>query len=453
MRLFGTSGIRGVYPHDINHNFAYKLGLSFTTYFKRGYAVVGYDCRKSSQPLALSLVSGILDGGFNAELSDLTSTPAFQCYIATNKGRYKFGTMVTASHNPPEYNGFKLYTGDGLEAYRDVEVEIEKIMEKEDFKEVKIGHIGKLEYLGEKINDKYVNQLMQYIEEGDIKGKEIIVDLCGCSSVKTIPKFLKKIRLKHKLINNQIDGLFKTRPAEPRPDNIIQLIRTVKASNADFGVAFDGDGDRAIFVDEKGVSWWGDLTGILIGKYLVETGQTKYVVTPITSTAATEIVIEEVGGRVVRTKVGGKNIVKEMIRVGSKWGFEENGGGIYAPHIYGRDGGITLIMILKAMKYYGRPLSQLLEQLPKLYQVKDKVRVLDRGKASKVIEEIKEKYDKYKQDTTEGVKIFFKDYEWVLVRLSGTEPIIRIFAESNTRKRARELVDRFKIEVSKSISS
>lgn len=451
MRLFGTSGVRGVYNREIDCGFAYRLGLAIATHFGGGRAVVGWDCRASSGPLAMSLASGLMDAGSDVDLSNVTSTPALQNYMKVRRGSYRFGVMVTASHNPPEYNGFKVYTGDGLEAYEDVEDSIESILRGERFSRADLGSLGSLRHIGEEPNERYVDSVCGFAEEG-VERYSVVADLCGCSMIKAIPHVLGRLGVRHWLINDRMDGLFRFRPAEPRPDNITALVDAVKSRGADLGVAFDGDGDRAIFVDEKGQAWWGDMTGILIAKYMVEVGETKYVVTPITSTAATEIVVEEAGGKVVRTKVGAKNIVRKMIEVGSVWGFEENGGGIYGKHIYGRDGGITLLMVLRVMKHYGKSLSQLLSELPRLYQVKDKVSLPDRSVAPRVIEALKEEYSRYEQDLTEGVKIFFKDTEWVLVRPSGTEPIMRIFGESESPRRAREIVEEMKAKVLRLIS-
>lgn len=448
-KLFGTSGIRGVYNKEIDYLFAYNLGLSLATYFEGGKALVGRDCRFSSDPLSLSLVTGILEGGADVDLSGITSTPAFQCYVKKT-GSYNFSVMVTASHNPPEYNGFKLYTRNGLEAYEDIEEKIEDLLLNRKFSG-NISKIGKFIYIGNVINTNYVDSLCELFET-EFDSFSIVVDLCGCSSIMTIPPLLDRLNIKYFTINDKLDQYFKICHPEPRPEILNYLGEKVVSKQADLGVAFDGDGDRAIFSDEKGKVWWGDVTGILIGKFLVEVGETKYVVTPITSTIATELTIEKVGGKVIRTRVGGKNIVREMIRLNSKWGFEENGGGVYGPHIYGRDGGITLLLLLKALKYYGKPLSSLLSEIPQYYQIKEKINIQNREMFKQVLHALLERYSRYDLDMTEGIKIFFKEDTWVLVRPSGTEPVIRIFSEARSLREAKENFRKIKKDILNLIS-
>jgi|Deesub1362B_J571_1020462.scaffolds.fasta_scaffold00004_87 phosphomannomutase/phosphoglucomutase len=439
-KLFGTSGIRGVFKDDIDPSFAIHLSLAITKVFKPHHAIIGWDCRTSSEPLAFSLISGFLAGGVNVDIAGLVSTPSFQKYITDNPGKYSVGVMVTASHNPPEYNGFKVYYGDGLEIYPEDEDKIESSLYNKDYSISDWRRLGSTTDVRNRVLENYISSL---VKASSISSNEytIAIDLCGCSSILTIPPTLDRLKISYKAINDKIDGFFTQRLPEPKPDTIYNLIKLVKISKVNFGVAFDGDGDRSIFIDEKGVPWWGDATGILIGKYLIEIGETDSIVTPITSTAATEMVIESLGGKVIRTRVGGKNIVKAMINYGSKWGFEENGGGIYGPHLYGRDGGITLILIMNVLQHYNKPLSQLLEDIPKLFQLKEKVSIKNRLIIPDLLEHFSNYYSKYKIDRTEGVKVFFKDDEWVLIRPSGTEPIIRVFAESPNYKRAKDILN------------
>jgi len=441
-RLFGTSGIRGIFGENLDAIFAIKLGYAISRLLPKK-VVIGWDCRTSSKILSYSLASAIASCNITVDMAGLVTTPALQTYV-TYTERYDYGIMVTASHNPPQYNGFKVFLGSGLESYPDTEEKIEKALEEKV--NIQWDSVGAIQHLPDKhVCKYYVDKVLEHYVNSS--KWNVGVDLAGCASIFTIPYLLERLEVNSYYINDTLDPLFKLRPPEPRPDNLGKLQQLVQSKKLDFGVAFDGDGDRAIFVDEKGIAWWGDATGILIGKYLVEIGETKYVVTPITSTIATEIVIENVGGKVIRTKVGGKNIVKEMINHNSVWGFEENGGGIYGKHVYGRDGGITLVLILRILKHYNKPLSRLLGELPKYHQVKDKVMIKDKRTAELLIKHLYNKFSKFKIDTTEGVKIFFKDDEWVLVRPSGTEPIIRIFGESKSRKRAEEMVLEMKKEI------
>jgi phosphomannomutase/phosphoglucomutase len=248
-------------------------------------------------------------------------------------------------------------------------------------------------------------------------------------------------------INYNIDGSFPNRPSEPRPENLGELSKKVVDYSADFGVGFDGDGDRALIVDEKGNVWWGDVIGALIAMYLKDCGaRINSVVTPVTSSSLVDIMLEPLNIKVYRTRVGAKNIVRKMIREASPLGFEENGGIIYAPHVYTRDGGIAMVLIMNLLSYYERPLSTLLRDTPELFQLKDKVKISNKQSISEILTKIEEDLgkDTYKIDRIDGIKLYYSIDRWVLVRPSGTEPIIRIFSEAPSKREAIELVEKAK---------
>lgn len=439
-KLFGTSGIRGVFGEEIDIYFTSRLGHAISKAFGPGKVIVGWDCRASSETLAFSLISSFLACGHDVDIAGLVSTPSFQKYITDTKGEYVCGVMVTASHNPPEYNGFKVYYGDGLEIYPKDEAKVESYISDDSLSLTTLEKPGRTRNIRELVLENYISKLVGLAEKRDHE-YSVALDLCGCSSIMTIPPTLDRLGVRYEAINQTIDGMFRMRLPEPKPDTIPGLVELVNSANVDFGVAFDGDGDRSIFVDERGTAWWGDATGILIGKYLIEVGETDKIVTPITSTSATEMVIGSVGGKVIRTRVGGKNIVRAMIDDNCKWGFEENGGGIYGPHLYGRDGGSTLILMMNVLKHYGQPLSKLLNEIPRLIQLKEKIYLKNRRIIPELLNHMEDYYSRYHIDKTEGVKTFFDDDEWVLIRPSGTEPIIRVFAEARDYSRVREIVD------------
>ncbi len=443
-RLFGTSGIRGVFGEDLTLEKILEIGFSIGTYYKEsGRAIIGWDCRTSSLAISSILTGALLSSGINVEKGGLVTTPAFQKYLQDRR-EYDFGIIITASHNPPEYNGLKLIGKDGLEENQSVEMEIQRIMEEKQFRFVNWSDIGSL-IINNEIPNHYADSLYKHlIEESRRRKFKIVFDYANCASVKTIPVFFQRLtNVKYISLNSDIDGTFRNRPSEPRPENIMKLRRIVKNIKADFGVAFDGDGDRALIVDEKGNAWWGDAVGSLIAKYLIDYDvPVVNVVTPVTSSSLVEIMLEPLGIKVYRTKVGAKNIVYKMREIGVILGFEENGGIIFAPHVFTRDGGITTVLLMNILSFYNKRLSNLFKDFPRLFQLKDKIRIKRKTEVYDILLKVENKLAKnsYKVEKIDGVKIFYDIDKWILIRPSGTEPLIRIFAESRSIEEANQLV-------------
>ncbi len=453
-RLFGTSGIRGVFGEDLAPGKILDIGLAIGTYYGVGSkALVGWDCRLSSPAIVSIAVGGLLSSGVKVERAGLVSTPALQKYIQDHR-KYDFGLIITASHNPPEYNGIKLIGSNGLEEDIEVEDQIQRILEKREFSIVKWDSVGEV-FENQDVPSYYAEKLFEHLTlEARRRRFKIALDYVNCASMITIPLFLNKLEKQMDIVNlnYDLDGRFPNRPSEPKPDNLRELRRVVVEYNSDFGVGFDGDGDRALVVDEKGNVWWGDALGTVIAKYLRDNGyDIDSVVTPVTSSSLVDMILEPIGIKVIRTRVGAKNIVREMRKRGSVLGFEENGGIIYGPHVYTRDGGITTVFVMNMLAFYKKPLSEIMGIVPKLYQLKDKVRIVSRGDIDAILTEVEEKLgkDAYDIDRTDGVKIYYDIDRWLLVRPSGTEPIIRIFSEAPSEKEAYKIVEEAKKIVKK----
>lgn len=455
-RLFGTSGIRGVFGKDLTPSKIIEIGLAIGTYYGKGKkALIGWDCRETSPAIVSLVTGGLLSTGIKIDKCGLISTPAFQKYMQDNK-RYDFGLIVTASHNPPEYNGIKLIGRGGLEEDIHVEDDIEDILKRKNFMIVDWDRVGKF---GDNIDvlGYYTKNLYMHVnKEAKKKGFKIALDFANCVSVITISPFLEKLNIGTKAykINYVLDGRFPNRPSEPKPENLNELSKLVVDTKSDFGIGFDGDGDRAIIIDNEGKAWWGDAIGTLIARYLKDYGyKVSSVVTPVTSSSIVDIMLEPLNIKIYRTKVGAKNIVRVMRKEKSLLGFEENGGIIYAPHVYTRDGGITLVLIINILSFYKKPLSKLMKNMPELIQLKEKVFISSRSEIHNILNDIEEKLgiNTYKIDKRDGVKLYYDIDKWVLVRPSGTEPIIRIFSEAPTREEAKQLIKKAKDIIKKHI--
>lgn len=448
-RLFGTSGIRGVYNEDLDPQKVLSISLAIGSYYGAGAkALVGYDCRLSSNAITSIVAGGLISTGVSVDICGYITTPAFQKYMASTD-EYDFGLIITASHNPPKYNGIKLIGKDGLEEYVDVEDRIQNIFETESYSLANWDKLGAVNYIGNtNIINTYVKSLISNLDGNFINKRfRIVFDFTNCVSVFTIKELVNSLEnVDGIFLNEDLDGRFPNRPSEPKPENLNLLMEKVVEEGADFGVGFDGDGDRAIIVDDEGVAWWGDYLGTVISKYLLETRGLKGIATPVTSSSVVDIVLGGMGIKVYRTKVGAKHIVKKMVEEKLLLGFEENGGIIYAPHVLTRDGGISTILTINIITHFEDSLSSIMRELPLLYQIKDKLYLSNREVIPELMSAIQEEYrDKCMyMDLTDGVKIYFSKDRWVLIRPSGTEPIIRVFAEGPTKDDAKLLVDTFK---------
>jgi len=448
-RLFGTNGIRGVVNYDLTPELVIKIGGAIGTFFKEGHILVGRDGRTSSPMFAKAVIGGLISTGCTVYDVGMAPTPAIQYAV---KHHQKDGAVIiTASHNPPEYNGIKVIAGDGIELPREQEIIIEEAFFNEKIHRASWNNIGKIRPLPG-IIETYIEAIKQHVNIDDIqrKGFRVVVDPGNGVSGLAVPFLLRDMGCQVITINANIDGTFPNRPPEPKPENLHELASTVRAVGADLGVAYDGDGDRAIFVDEKGEIHWGDRSFALIEKHFLQKNPGETIVTPVSSSRVVEEVAEAYGGRIVWTKVGSIIVSHTMKRLNAKLGGEENGGVLYAPHQPVRDGAMTTALILNLMAETGKKLSDLLSELPLYYVEKDGLECPEKVKETaleKLIQEVKD----MNINTVDGVKIWFPDRSSILIRPSGTEPIFRLYAEGKTRKRAVNLIEEYKTKLFKII--
>ena len=434
MRLFGTNGVRGIVNEDMTPELALRLGKAIGSYFG-GNIAIATDTRTANEMLKDAVISGLLSTGNNVFDAKIVPTPALQYYVKNME--VDAGVMITASHNPPKFDGIKVIDKDGTELSRNKEKEIEKIYFNEKFDTVAWNEIGKVYDID--ITDFYMEGILSLIKIDEIKNKKfkVIVD-CGNGAASYIMPYLLGELVEIISINAHPDGNFPARQPEPTEENIRDLMNAVKSMNADIGIAYDGDADRAIFVDENGKYVYGDKSLALIAGYKVEKKGGK-VVTPVSTSSCVEEYVKSKGGSIVYTKVGSPIVARKMIEIKAVFGGEENGGLIFPEHQYCRDAGMTSVAMLELMALKERNLSELIKEVPDYKMIKTKVECRDK---EKIMNELKKRIEG-KVDTTDGIKIFFED-GWVLIRPSGTEPIIRIYSQSKSLEKAREMADKYK---------
>jgi phosphomannomutase/phosphoglucomutase len=244
-------------------------------------------------------------------------------------------------------------------------------------------------------------------------------------------------------INDNIDGRFPGRNSEPRPENLDPLSTLVREEKATFGVAHDGDGDRAVFVDETGAVQSGDNSLTLIADEILKENPGAKVVTPVNTSMSVTEVARRRKGRVILTQVGSIHVARTMVREKAVLGGEENGGIFYAPHQPVRDGTVATVLVLNSILENRMPLSKLMSRLPKFFMAKEKRKCPDEKK-NEVMRRIGRSLGDRVTSKIDGVRVDIKNRGWFLVRPSGTEPLIRIYLEGKTENDLKALVDEFK---------
>jgi len=448
-RLFGTNGVRGVANKELTVEMIARLAATVGAFLGREIAI-GRDGRTTSPMFRDAAISGLLSVGCNVHDAGMLPTPVLQHAVKHNG--LDGGIMITASHNPPEFNGIKVIASDGVEIPREHEAEIEETYFGEGPEPSPwdtIGSIGTLQAL-----EAYNEAVKSHVDAAAIReaGLKIAIDPGNGVAALTAPEIARDLGCSVYTVNVNVNGRFPGRDSEPRPDNLDGLKRLVRASGADLGIAFDGDGDRSMFVDEKGEVQWGDRSVALLAKDFMAKNPGERVVSAVNSSKVLDDVVTAAGGSVVRTKVGSVVISRVMVDQGIMFGGEENGGIMYGPHLQVRDGSMAMALMLEIMAKAKKPLSELFDELPRYHQLKDRVPCPEELK-ERALEALRGSVDAPEVGTIDGVRLGYEDGSWILFRPSGTEPVFRIYAEAESPERVAELVDEHKALIASVIES
>jgi phosphomannomutase/phosphoglucomutase len=450
-KLFGTNGIRGVVNKELTPEMAIKVGSAIGTFFGRKKLLVGHDARTSGPMFAKAVIAGLTATGCNVFFAGMAPTPALQ--YAVRNHCMDGCVIITASHNPPHYNGIKVIWNDGIEISHEQEIEIENIYFENKQVLAEWNELGAKHELAE-VNAEYIEAIKKHVDTAKIAKNQyhVVVDAANSVGALTAPQLLRELGCKVTSVNANIDGTFPGRPPEPRPENLKEIAVTVKAVGADLGVAFDGDADRSIFIDENGEVYWGDKTFALIAKYFWRENPHAKIVTPVSSSTLIKDVADANKGEIVWTKVGSVTVSQTMKKLKAKLGGEENGGVFYGPHQSVRDGAMTTALILDIMARTGEKLSMLISEQPQYFLEKGKVECPE-DKKEKVLEKLLEQVKGLNISTIDGVKIWFEDKSVILVRPSGTEPIYRLYAEAKNQEKALKLVKDYSSKLKKTLKT
>ena len=446
-KFFGTNGIRGVFSEDFTLEFVHDMTLAIGTYFGKGPVLIGYDGRESSPAVCKIITSTLNSIGIDCNVAGLVPTPCLE--FAVKSLGYSSGFMITASHNPPKYNGIKLVAKDGIEISREDELAIEDIyLQKNWLKKSDSWGITGTE---NRTIETYVQGIISHIDSKLVESKhfKVVLDLGNGAQAVSAPNFCESLDCETFFINQKIDGTFPGRGSEPTPQNLSELSKTVIENNADFGIAFDGDGDRSIFCDNNGEILPGDKSALLLTQHILKNNPNSLIITCLNSSSSIEVLAEKFNSKVIRTKVGSVEVSRKMVPTNALIGFEENGGFMYGKHNQVRDGCMTLALMLDLLATSQKSLSEEITDLPPFFTTKDKISC-SAEKIPKLISSLKEEFPN--SDIYDGIKITIDPKNWVMIRPSGTEPIVRVYAEAQSQEKLDTLMSEYLAKVSSIIS-
>jgi phosphoglucosamine mutase len=438
-RLFGTDGVRRVVGEELTPTFATEFACALAHLLRgEGPVLVGRDFRTSSQPLSRILSGALSMSGLDTIDVGQLPTPCFQFNVKTLRAR--LGTMVTASHNPTPFNGIKVTGPEGLEIPREDEEVVERAMAEKTFPKVPWNRVGTVRADPGAI-DRYLASIRANVDVAAIAhaAPRVVLDCGNGTSAVTSPRLLRELGTRLTTLNANADGYFPGHPSEPTDENLADLKATVVAVGAALGVAHDGDSDRVAFVDEKGRYVPGEETLALFAKWMLGKHPGATIATSITSSSVVSDVVRESGGKLSVSRSGSLPVARSAIETGAVFAGEENGGYYWPTHQVARDGPMSSAKMLELLVETGRPLSELLAELPKYHVIKRKIELPD-GLKPALVEAVAKalKHEAEYISALDGIKAFYGD-GWLLVRPSGTEPICRVFAESRDRARAERL--------------
>jgi phosphoglucosamine mutase len=425
MKLFGSSGIRGVALSEITPELVQHLGEVLGGIHKR--VIIARDPRTTGPLFARALASGLFSVGCEVWDAGMVSTPTL-AHAARN---FHCAVMITASHNPPEYNGLKFINSDGSGFGISQMEEIENILFEKKAKTTSWETIRGIKGYPNAITE-HIDRIKELVAPMDLK---VVVD-CGCGAASlTTPYLFRELGCQVISINCQPDGFFPGRRSEPTEESLSVLISTVRSHNAELGIAHDGDADRMVAVDEKGNFVGGDSLLTLFAQKEVK----ESIVVPVNTSMAVDDVVK--GANIIRTKVGDVFISQKIKEHKADFGGEPSGTWIFPAHNLCPDGIMAACKL--AALVTKETLSEQVARLPRYPRKKGTLKCSNETKYQ-VIESLKGKAEalEYKDiNTQDGILIQF-DGKWTLVRASGTEPKIRITVEAHSESEANELYNK-----------
>lgn len=446
--MFGTSGVRGIVNEFLTPELALKVGMATASVSKAKKALVAMDTRVSGPLLEGALVSGLTACGVNTCKIGVVPTPVLAYLTKTLAA--DVGFMITASHNPPQYNGIKIFSSNSLSYTDELQSAVEKRIAEGNFELASWRAIGETTSSDE--SRRYLDMARTATELK--KTWRVIVDP-GCGAAfKIAPTVLREAGCEVISLNANPDGFFPARSSEPTKESLGGLSRVVKAMDADMGVGFDGDSDRIAFIDDEGAFVDFDHALAAYSSFAARKNKGGTVVTTVEASMCVERVVEAVGGKVVRVRVGDVYVSEEIQRVGAVFGGEPCGAWVHPTYHYCPDGPLSAILFLNALEDTGKSMSEFIGEVPQFITLREKIKCENDQKRlvlASIEKNIKQAFPTFKDySTVDGVRIAVKE-GWTLIRPSGTEPLIRVTVEGESPEAARDIMERGKAVINKAL--
>ncbi len=427
--IFAAYDMRGIYGKDLNDEIAYQIGRAAALYLQVPEIAVGRDMRISSPPLAAALLRGITDQGINAIELGMTTTD--ELYFAVGKFNYQAGIMITASHNPKQYNGMKFCRAQAFPISLESGLaDIRDLAMRGEFPEP----ASKGQVIKRDVTDAFIEHALSFIDVSKIKPLKVVIDAGNGMAGMIMPRVFKHLPCTLVPLYFELDGTFPNHPASPiEPENMEDLQKKVREVGADLGAAFDGDADRMFPVDEHGNVVDGSMVTAVVSQSLLRKRPGSTILYNLIVSKSVPELVEKLGGVAIRTRVGHSYIKAEMRRLNAIYGGEHSGHFYFRDNWFADSGLIALLITLELVSVEGKPLSELLKPLDKWVrsgEVNSKVNDVQ-GK----LKALEEHYGAQAQsvDHLDGITVDFGDW-WFNVRPSNTEPLLRLNVEARNRE-------------------
>jgi len=438
-RLFGTSGIRGVVYHDLSPDFCRQIASAIgTTLPPASKICIGTDTRISRDVIKEAITAGLLSCSINVADLGILPTPALA--LITRESGFTAGIMVTASHNPPEFNGIKLFNGNSLGYDEAKESEIEEIYFTQKFRQ---GKTGTLEQVHD-IKQRYLSFIKGKLSlPGANHRLKVVVDPGNGAASKFATDIFVQMGFDVIPVNDEPNGLFPSRSPEPKDDTLLDTVSLLRQHNADLAICFDGDADRVVFCDKEGFLGFNEPIAFMSRLAVKRTGRKKIATTIETGTLL-DLAVNDLGVEVVRGRVGDVAVAHLTRDLDAALGVEQVGIYIIPEAGYYPDSIFASLILLGQLNDAGE-IRQFFQGIPRLFYEKAKVFCPDELKES-VMARANEKAHLFTPDainTLDGLRLEFPD-SWVLIRASGTEPVVRVISESTSQTQTDELISKGK---------
>lgn len=436
--LFGSSGIRGLVGVEITPRLATDLGAALGSEVKQGTVIVGRDPRASGGLLVDALAAGIVSTGVDFTDVGITTTPMLA--FLTRELKANAGVCVTASHNPPDYNGFKIFDHEGKALNAEPEKRLESVILCGNFSRSKPFTTGKrCRIRGLHL---YVSSLSSQLSFR--KKWRIVVDLFNGATCSVLPSLFSSVGIDFLVLNGQLDPVFRLGRPEPSEASLHSLARMVKELGADIGFGYDGDGDRMVAVDKSGQMPQQDRVLAAYASHVVRKNSGGTVVTHVEASRCIEDAVNSENGQVVRTRVGDTSIAEAVRKNRAIFGGEPIGAWIHPQFHNCPDGVLSSMLLLKALEEEEKTLGEFVKEVKSYHVSRESLSCPNEGKSS-VMEAVRKQIVTAVPDIrgildVDGVRADFGE-GWILVRPSGTEPLIRLTVESMSKETTRRMTN------------